>query len=152
MINFPLELYISYVNRFNEVKENNKKEILSLRQEHKFLSNQELNFISTILLQDKEKDKLKSIINRKKQIEEKITELFRDLITYKLYDIVINNEQKRYDGNMLDRFTENIINYLKKELEIEKFEYFEISIIKQLINVSQHIVSSTMYSPYYIKK
>ncbi|WP_300331108.1 hypothetical protein [Fusobacterium sp.] len=152
MINFPLELYISYINRFNEVKENNKKEILSLRQEHKFLSNQELNFISTILLQDKEKDKLKSIINRKKQIEEKITELFRDLITYKLYDIVINNEQKRYDGNMLDRFTENIINYLKKELEIEKFEYFEISIIKQLINVSQHIVSSTMYSPYYIKK
>lgn len=152
MINFPLELYISYINRFNDVKENNKKEILSLRQEHKFLSNQELNFISTILLQDKEKDKLKSIINRKKQIEEKITELFRDLITYKLYDIVINNEQKRYDGNMLDRFTENIINYLKKELEIEKFEYFEISIIKQLINVSQHIVSSTMYSPYYIKK
>lgn len=152
MTNFPLELYISYINRFNDVKENNKKEILNLRQEYKFLSNQELNFISTILLQDKEKDKLKSIINRKKWIEEKITELFRDLITYKLYDIVINNEQKKYDGNMLDRFTENIITYLKKELEIEKFEYFELSIIKQLINVSQHIVSSTMYSPYYIKK
>lgn len=152
MTNFPLELYISYINRFNDVKENNKKKILNLRQEYKFISNQELNFISTILLQDQEKDKLKSIINRKKWIEEKITELFRDLITYKLYDIVINNEQKKYDGNMLDRFTENIINYLKKELEIEKFEYFELSIIKQLINVSQHIVSSTMYSLYYIKK
>lgn len=152
MINFPLELYISYINRFNEVKENNKKRILTLRQEYKFLANQELTFITTILLQEIEKDKLKVILNRKKQIEKEITELYRDLITYKLYDIVINNEQKKYDGNMLDRFTENIIIYLRNELQVEKFEYFEISIIKQLISISQHIVSSTMYSPYYIKK
>lgn len=152
MMNFPLELYISYINRFKEVKENNKKDILNLREEYKFLINKESTFISTILLQDSEKDKLKTILNRKKQIELKITDLYKDLITYKLYDIVINNEQKKYDGNILDRFTENLIDYLKTELDIEKFEYFELSIIKQLISTSQHIVSSTMYSPYYIKK
>ena len=65
---------------------------------------------------------------------------------------VINNEQNKYYGNIKDKFTESIVDYLKKELDLEKFEYFELSIIRQIIDVSQHIVSSTMYSPYYIEK
>lgn len=152
MINFPLELYVSYINKFAEIKESKKNSILKLGGEHKFLDRKSSKFLAPFLLQENEKEELKNIITRKKEIEKELTELYREFITYKLYDIVINNEQNKYDGNMKDKFSENIIDYLKKELNLEKFEYFELSIIKQIINVSQHIVSSTMYSPYYIEK
>ena len=152
MINFPLELYASYIDKYSEIKEEHKKSILKLGGEHKFLDRKSSRFSTPFLLQDDEKEQLKNIISRKKTIEKELTELYREFITYKLYDIVINNEQNKYYGNIKDKFTESIIDYLKKELDLEKFEYFELSIIRQIIDVSQHIVSSTMYSPYYIEK
>lgn len=152
MINFPLELYASYIDKFSEIKEERKKSILKLGGEHKFLDRKSSRFPAPFLLQDNEKEQLKNIISRKKSIEKELTELYREFITYKLYDIVINNEQNKYYGNIKDKFTESIVDYLKKELDLEKFEYFELSIIRQIIDVSQHIVSSTMYSPYYIEK
>ena len=152
MINFPLELYASYIDKFSEIKEEHKKSILKLGGEHKFLDRKSSRFPTPFLLQDDEKEQLKNIISRKKTIEKELTELYREFITYKLYDIVINNEQNKYYGNIKDKFTESIVDYLKKELDLEKFEYFELSIIRQIIDVSQHIVSSTMYSPYYIEK
>ena len=152
MINFPLELYASYIDKYSEIKEERKKSILKLGGEHKFLNKKSSRFPTPFLLQDDEKEQLKNIISRKKIIEKELTELYREFITYKLYDIVINNEQNKYYGNIKDKFTESIVDYLKKELDLEKFEYFELSIIRQIIDVSQHIVSSTMYSPYYIEK
>lgn len=152
MINFPLELYASYIDKYSEIKEESKKSILKLGGEHKFLDKKSSRFPDPFLLQDDEKEQLKNIISRKKSIEKELTELYREFITYKLYDIVINNEQNKYYGNIKDKFTESIVDYLKKELDLEKFEYFELSIIRQIIDVSQHIVSSTMYSPYYIEK
>lgn len=152
MINFPLELYASYIDKYSEIKEERKKSILKLGGEHKFLDRKSSRFPTPFLLQNDEKEQLKNIISRKKTIEKELTELYREFITYKLYDIVINNEQNKYYGNIKDKFTESIVDYLKKELDLEKFEYFELSIIGQIIDVSQHIVSSTMYSPYYIEK
>ena len=152
MVNFPLELYASYIDKFSEIKEERKKSILKLGGEHKFLDRKSSCFPAPFLLQNDEKEQLKNIISRKKTIEKELTELYREFITYKLYDIVINNEQNKYYGNIKDKFTESIVDYLKKELDLEKFEYFELSIIRHIIGVSQHIVSSTMYSPYYIEK
>ena len=79
MINFPLELYASYIDKYSEIKEERKKSILKLGGEHKFLDRKSSRFPTPFLLQDDEKEQLKNIISRKKTQKDTVEERREEL-------------------------------------------------------------------------